>query len=90
MASDSAVAAGVSVSVILVVLALAAFFVWYLRRRTNTLVSPAAHPPAFPAKRSTLLDPSHPACHVTPFGAPGGETVRFGACALPLTHSLTN
>ena len=81
MASDSAVAAGVSVSVILVVLAIAVFFIWYLRRRNNVHVSTKAQQPAFPAKRSTLLDPSHPACYVTPFGTPGGETVRFGACA---------
>ncbi|EPS94947.1 hypothetical protein FOMPIDRAFT_1025999 [Fomitopsis schrenkii] len=76
MASDSAIAAGVSVSVIIVVLAIALFFIWYIRRRNNVHVSSKTNQPAFAIKRSTLLDPSHPACHVTPFGS-SGETVRF-------------
>ncbi|KAH9915500.1 uncharacterized protein B0H18DRAFT_96108 [Fomitopsis serialis] len=73
MTSDSAIAAGVSVSLV-VILGIVGFLFWYLRRRH---VHVAASQPAKPTKRSTLLDPSHPACHVTPFGSPGGETVRF-------------
>ncbi|KAH9833431.1 uncharacterized protein C8Q71DRAFT_813928 [Rhodofomes roseus] len=72
MVSDSAIAAGVSVSLV-AVLAIAVFLFWYLHRRH---VHVAQSQPAKPVKRSTLLDPSHPACHVTPFGSPG-EAVRF-------------
>lgn len=91
MASDSAIAAGVSVTVIIVVLAIVLLFIWFIRRRNNVHVSSKTNKPAFPTKRSTLLDPSHPACHVTPFGS-SGETVRFGMFPLlprpPCSHFL--
>jgi len=68
------IAIGVSLG-LLVLLAIAIFLFWFLRRRGRQHVTSTQ--PRHPVRRSTLLDPSHPACRVTPFGTPGSDTPRF-------------
>ncbi|CCM06041.1 uncharacterized protein FIBRA_08287 [Fibroporia radiculosa] len=47
---------------------------WYLRRRRLHAVPTQSHPSV---RSSTALDLSHPACRVTPFGSPSGDTSYF-------------
>ncbi|KAI0915366.1 hypothetical protein AcV5_003857 [Taiwanofungus camphoratus] len=71
--NTTGIAVGVSLGLV-ALLAIGALSFWIRRRRRLRVIVAR---PEYPFSRNTVVDPSHPACHVTPFGAPGGDTPRF-------------